>query len=91
MAIGVVVVSGDLISKGDGKAYADVENFLEQLLAALCLDKEHCVIVPGNHDMWTVGEDHPTRSYKHEQPYKSFLKGFFKTDFYTGLERCTAL
>jgi len=85
--IGVVVVSGDLISKGKGEAYADAENFLEQLLGALCLDKEHCVIVPGNHDMWTVDIEHPTRNYKHEQPYKSFLEGFFKTDFRTGLER----
>src|SRR5438445_1792633 len=85
--IGVLVVSGDLVSKGKGEAYADATNFLEKLLGALRLDREHCVIIPGNHDMWTVGVDHPTRTYKHEQPYKSFLEGFFKTDLRTGLER----
>jgi predicted MPP superfamily phosphohydrolase len=85
--IGVVVVSGDLITKGKGESYADAQNFLDQLLAALRLGREHCVIVPGNHDMWTVDVDHPTRNYKHEQPYKTFLEGFFKTDFRTGLER----
>jgi hypothetical protein len=37
--------------------------------------------------MWTVDVDHPTRNYRHEQPYKTFLEGFFKADFRTGLER----
>jgi 3',5'-cyclic AMP phosphodiesterase CpdA len=82
-----VVVSGDLITKGKGESYADAQHFLDQLLAALHLGREHCVIIPGNHDMWTVDVDHPTRNYKHEQPYKTFLEGFFRTDFRTGLER----
>ena len=85
--IGVVVVSGDLITRGRGEAYVDAQNFLDQLLAALRLGREHCIIIPGNHDMWTVDVDHPTRNYKHEQPYKTFLESFFKTSFRTGLER----
>jgi len=85
--IGVVVVSGDLITKGKGEAYPDAQHFLDQLLGALRLGREHCVIIPGNHDLWTVDIDHPTRDYKHEQPYKGFLEGFFKADFRTGLER----
>lgn len=85
--VGVVVVSGDLITKGRGDVYPDAQHFLDQLLRALRLGREHCVIVPGNHDMWAVDIDHPTRDYKHEQPYKSFLEGFFSTQFKTGLER----
>jgi predicted MPP superfamily phosphohydrolase len=84
--IGVVVISGDLISKGKGEFYAEVRDFLQHLLPALELDEDHCVIVPGNHDMWTLGSEHPTRDYAHERPYRDFLESFFKQDF-RSLER----
>jgi predicted MPP superfamily phosphohydrolase len=84
--IGVLVVSGDLISKGKGEAYADARDFLERLLAELGLDKSHCILIPGNHDMWTLGTDHPTRDYAHERPYRDFLEAFFKAEF-RSLER----
>lgn len=84
--IGVLVVSGDLISKGKGELYADARDFLEHLLEALELGKEHCVVVPGNHDMWTMGTEHPTREYAHERPYRDFVEAFFKQDF-RNLER----
>jgi predicted MPP superfamily phosphohydrolase len=75
--IGVVVVSGDLITRGDGNAYAHARAFLEHLLPRLQLDSRHCVIVPGNHDLWTIGVDHPTREYRHERNYRDFVGGFF--------------
>lgn len=84
--IGVLVVSGDLISKGKGESYAQARDFLDELLNSLGLDKSHCIIVPGNHDMWTVGVEHPSRDYGHERPYRDFMESFFKTDFRT-LER----
>jgi predicted MPP superfamily phosphohydrolase len=84
--IGVVVVSGDLISKGKGESYIEARDFLEQLLHALSLDKSHCVIVPGNHDLWTIGAEHPTRDYAHERPYRDFMEAFFKSEF-RSLER----
>jgi len=86
LQIGMVVISGDLISKGKGEAYAEARDFIEQLLNALGLDKAHCIIVPGNHDMWTIGVEHPTRDYAHERPYRDFLEAFFKTEF-RSLER----
>lgn len=84
--IGVVVVSGDLISKGKGDSYADARDFLDRLLGALGLDKSHCVVIPGNHDMWTFGIEHPTRDYAHERPYRDFIEAFFKMEF-RSLER----
>ncbi len=84
--IGIVVVSGDLITRGDANGYPAAEAFLSRLLALLELEREHCVIVPGNHDLWVGDEEHPTRQYAHEEPYKLFVSGFFKAEF-QGLER----
>jgi predicted MPP superfamily phosphohydrolase len=86
LRIGVVVVSGDLITRGDANHYPAVGAFLSKLLEALELERQHCVIVPGNHDLWTTGVDHPTRDYAHEEPYKQFVSAFFLTEF-QGLER----
>jgi predicted MPP superfamily phosphohydrolase len=86
LRVGVVVVSGDLITRGDANVYPAVEIFLVKLLESLGLDRQHCVIVPGNHDLWTSGVAHPTRDYAHEAPYKQFVSGFFKMEF-QGLER----
>jgi predicted MPP superfamily phosphohydrolase len=84
--IGVVVVSGDLVTRGDANGYPHAFRFLERLLSALGLEKKHCVIVPGNHDLWTLDIEHPTRQYAHEGPYRLFVNGFFQVDF-QGLER----
>jgi 3',5'-cyclic AMP phosphodiesterase CpdA len=84
--IGVLVVSGDLISKGASKAYVDARDFLEHLIFALGLERKHCVLIPGNHDIWTMDAEHPTRDYAHERPYRDFLEAFFKADF-RNLER----
>jgi 3',5'-cyclic AMP phosphodiesterase CpdA len=75
--IGVAVVSGDLITRGDANAYVHARIFLEHLLARLELGAQHCVIVPGNHDLWTMGVEHPTRDYRHERSYRDFVDGFF--------------
>ena len=86
LRIGVVVVSGDLITRGDANHYPAVGAFLSKLLEALELERRHCVIVPGNHDLWTAGVEHPTRDYAQEAPYKQFVSAFFLTEF-QGLER----
>ena len=85
LRVGVVVVSGDLITRGDANGYPTAEAFLSELLGTLELERAHCVIVPGNHDLW-VTDVHPTREYAHEAPYRQFVNGFFRTDF-QGLER----
>jgi hypothetical protein len=92
LQVGLVVVSGDLITKGDANAFAAVREFLTKLLNALRLDTQHLVMVPGNHDLWTQGIDHPTRTYSHQQPYISFVEGLLRAGFsgpdgFSGLER----
>jgi predicted MPP superfamily phosphohydrolase len=79
--VGVVVVSGDLISIGDANAYPAAESFIEGVLEILELTREHVVIVPGNHDIWLKDVEHPTRDYAHEKPFRSFLQSFYRRDF----------
>jgi predicted MPP superfamily phosphohydrolase len=79
--VGVVVVSGDLITRGDANGYPHAVTFLDQLLGSLGLERKHCVIVPGNHDLWTLDLERPSRTYAHEGPYKLFASGFFRMDF----------
>ena len=57
LKVGVVVVSGDIITRGDANGYIMARAFLEELLQCLGLEKRHCVIVPGNHDLWTENLD----------------------------------
>ncbi len=85
LQIGVVVISGDLITKGD-KSYPAARHFIDRMLQELKLDNRHCIIVPGNHDMWTIDIDRPTRTYAHEQPYRGFAEAFFHEEF-RSLER----
>lgn len=75
--IGVVVLSGDLITKGDANYFAHVKSFLESLLKKLKLQNEHVVIVPGNHDIWLEGTNKATRNFKLERPYRDFLESFW--------------
>jgi predicted MPP superfamily phosphohydrolase len=86
LPIGAVVVSGDLITRGNGNSYPHARHFIEKLLKELGLDKRHCIVVPGNHDMWTIDVPLPTRRYEHEQPYRDFVEGFFGAE-HRDLER----
>jgi len=88
--IGAVVASGDFVSKGDANSYPHAGEFLKDLLRRLQLSKEHCVLVPGNHDLWTMNVEHPTRNYGHELPYRMFLNGFHLDDV-QDLERITRI
>src|SRR5438552_9678553 len=74
--IGLVVVSGDLITRGDGNFFPAVREFIDRLLNALRLDTRHLVIVPGNHDLWTQNVAHPTRRYAHQQRMQTLYKRF---------------
>ena len=88
--IGAVVASGDFVSKGDANSYSDASEFLRELLKRLRLDHQHCIVVPGNHDLWTEKIDHPTRTYGHEKPYRSFAREFYLEDI-QDLERITRI
>jgi 3',5'-cyclic AMP phosphodiesterase CpdA len=88
--IGAVVASGDFISKGNANSYPDATEFLRDLLARLKLDQKYCILVPGNHDLWTFNVEHPTRSYGHEKPYRMFL-GDFRREEIQDLESVTRI
>jgi 3',5'-cyclic AMP phosphodiesterase CpdA len=76
--IGVVVVSGDFITKADVSKFNAAREFLEELVQRLGLTRHHVVLVPGNHDIKI--EDHATHDYRHEAPFKEFLKAFYQED-----------
>jgi hypothetical protein len=83
--IGVVVISGDLLTKGEEQGYNVAETFLETLLKNLKLGKEHVVITPGNHDIHVKDYQSAPYAYEPEQPYRRFLKSFFGVS--EGIER----
>lgn len=89
--VGLVVVSGDFITRGDANGFPRAAEFLRNLLNALGLDINQLVIVPGNHDLWTEQIEHPTRTYEHQQPYFDFVRSIFGAGFSdrreSGLER----
>lgn len=74
--IGIVVVSGDLTSKGVG--FPAAEEFLDELRAALGLTVEHFVITPGNHDI-DLESARPV-DFSHERPYLQFARSFYVKD-----------
>lgn len=76
--IGVVVVSGDLVSKGNVEDFHAVEDFLTKLIDRLRLDKRHVVCVPGNHDFSVIETGSlPTVDYGHERAYRAFIERFY--------------
>jgi 3',5'-cyclic AMP phosphodiesterase CpdA len=70
--IGVVIVSGDITTKGDANGNVDANVFFRLLFKLLGIGAEHAVIVPGNHDIW-LRDEHPTWDYHHEEPFRQFL------------------
>lgn len=85
--IGIVVVSGDLITQGDANGYLYAKAFFDSLLQLLEIGKENLVIVPGNHDIWLKDNPHPTRDFGPEEPFRFFLSGFYGRPL-TEIERC---
>ncbi len=77
--VGVVVISGDLITKSDSIQYAmTVTPQLDALVDGLGLTRQHVVIVPGNHDInLKEAAEEGTRDYRHERPFRSFLDAFY--------------
>jgi predicted MPP superfamily phosphohydrolase len=78
LTVGVVVVSGDLVTFGADTHYEAAEDFLNALLSRLRLRQEHVVVVPGNHDI--PFEDAPTRKFEHEKNFRRFLRSFYGRD-----------
>jgi|GEM_PF-1648443 len=80
IGVAAVVVSGDLVTEGNAGDYVYAGQFLEKLMDELSLPRQHCVIVPGNHDLWRIGLEHPTREYAHEAAFRNFVRSFYAAD-----------
>ncbi|HKP38456.1 MAG TPA: metallophosphoesterase [Pyrinomonadaceae bacterium] len=73
--IGLLVISGDLTSRGDASHLFTVAiPFLHELRKALGLEPEHVVIVPGNHD---ISFKDFALTYDHEGAFNAFLNTFY--------------
>lgn len=74
--IGLVIVSGDITSRGDmGVLQGPASEFLNGLCAILKISNNQVVIVPGNHDIPL--KDANFYDYNHEKSFKLFLKDFY--------------
>jgi 3',5'-cyclic AMP phosphodiesterase CpdA len=84
VSVGVLIVSGDVITKAAETSYStDAQPMLELMLQRLGLEKNHMVMVPGNHDVPLATEEAsptPTREYRHELRFRDFLRSFFAED-----------
>lgn len=78
--IGVIVVSGDLISRGNANGSGAVRVFLEGLCSRLAVPKTSVLIVPGNHDIYLKKSPYVTREYKERLPFVDFLRSFYGSD-----------
>lgn len=46
-----ILVTGDIINKGESSAYKKAKKLLEELAQNSAIPKEHIIMVPGNHDI----------------------------------------
>jgi len=74
--IGLIVVSGDLGSRGDGNTLLiEGLDFLNALHRELEVPKEAMLVIPGNHD-FRLSEYQPT-DFSHERPFNTTLREFY--------------
>ncbi|MEU8091667.1 metallophosphoesterase family protein [Micromonospora chalcea] len=71
--VGVVIVSGDITTRGEPDGFLEAQAFFERLLNRLNLTPDNLILVPGNHDI-LLDDSHVTRSYAAEQPFRNLLK-----------------
>jgi hypothetical protein len=73
---GLVIVSGDLTTKGDANAL-QVEglDFLNALQSELKVSKEFILVIPGNHDFRLT--DYEPADFSHERPFNMMLREFY--------------
>lgn len=87
--IGVVVVSGDFITKAEPEAFEDAYKFLDALATKLKLTHEHFVLTPGNHDFKVISGTDDVIDHKHERAFREFYNRFFRR-YFDELERLQA-
>lgn len=79
--VGVVLVSGDVITQARHRDYKKVTAFLQKLATCLGLDVvRQLVVVPGNHDIRLTSKPDKRQvirnavNWKQEKPFRNFLK-----------------
>jgi 3',5'-cyclic AMP phosphodiesterase CpdA len=74
--IGLLVVSGDITSRGDGNVLLNNGlSFLKELCTILQIEREAVIIIPGNHDIPLQNTNFI--DYNHETAFKMFLESFY--------------
>ncbi len=74
--IGLLVISGDISSRGDGNILLNQGlPFLEDLCNNLGIRKECVIIIPGNHDIPLQSANF--KDYNHENAFRIFLQQFY--------------
>lgn len=71
--IGLIVVSGDITTRGEQDGFLEARTFLDALLDRLGMRSDQLVLVPGNHDI-LLDQPTVTRRYSAEQPFRDFLQ-----------------
>jgi predicted MPP superfamily phosphohydrolase len=76
--IGLIIVSGDLTTKGVvTHFFEEVKEFLTELCDRFSVDPDRVLIVPGNHDFRLLTWN--PRDYSHENAFLNFLAAFYGT------------
>lgn len=83
--IGLVVVTGDLTFTADPAEFAQAQKALRRILDELCLDEDHLIVIPGNHDIeWKMEEIYNGQTQVREaspeatKNYRDFYKSMFR-------------
>ncbi|MCX6554890.1 MAG: metallophosphoesterase, partial [Candidatus Aminicenantes bacterium] len=76
--VGIIVVTGDLISKAQGvKGFDCAYDFLHSLVTFFDIEHSHVIIIPGNHDLPFEKEKNPLHDYSYQRNYIKFLNKFY--------------
>jgi predicted MPP superfamily phosphohydrolase len=76
--IGLLIISGDLTSRGDATPLLNVAiPFLHSLCEKLSLELDQVIIVPGNHD---IPFNNFSLGYDHEKAFFTFMEKFYGSD-----------
>lgn len=73
--IGLLIISGDLTSRGDANPLFNVAHpFLHELCEKIKINLDQVIIVPGNHD---IPFKDFSLTYEHERAFYTFLEKFY--------------
>jgi DNA repair exonuclease SbcCD nuclease subunit len=90
--IDFLVISGDLTWQGETEEFNQALNFVNSLVGELQIEKNRCVIIPGNHDIkWVKNRKNLEPSQNPMLNYQIFYKLFYGHDpneYYSIYSKC---